>query len=247
MLPKFQTLFHEVSEKFYKKELNPRFWKNSQFNPRIKTKLLLLVEDFWKDIDVNANIDDIQLTGSNANYTWNKCSDLDVHILVDFESVNPDKDVVQKMFDGMRFKWNTNHDVFFGEHDVEIYVQDTHEPHISSGIFSLQNNKWVIKPSYDPPEIDEEIIYKKYRLYLGEIEYIKEKYDECDLEEDYKNINRRAKKIWKKIREARKTGLQEDGEFSENNLVFKRLRKNKITDLLVDIIHHSYSNSFSES
>jgi predicted nucleotidyltransferase len=66
---------------------------------------------FYGALKINAPIKDIQLTGSLANYNWTNKSDLDVHILIDFNDIDENVDLVKKALDGQRFIWNTRHKI----------------------------------------------------------------------------------------------------------------------------------------
>jgi hypothetical protein len=69
---------NEERDDFYKKELNPSFWKDDKFDPQIREKLLKISKDFYEALKLTAPIKDIQLTGSLANYNehtairWNR-------------------------------------------------------------------------------------------------------------------------------------------------------------------------------
>jgi predicted nucleotidyltransferase len=69
---------------FYKKILNPTYWKDKTFDKHVREKILNIVVDFIREVDLRVPIKDVTLTGSLANYNYNKYSDLDVHIILDF-------------------------------------------------------------------------------------------------------------------------------------------------------------------
>ena len=52
------------------------------------------------------------------------------------------------------------------------------------------------------------------------------------------------KKVWKKIKEGRKAGLEKEGEFSIENLVFKLLRRNGYIQKIMDIRRKAYDKQF---
>ena len=105
-----------------------------------------IAQDFYSIFKIDLPIEDIQLTGSLANYNWTPKSDLDVHVLIDFSKVDPNKDLVERALDGQRFIWNLRHNIIIRGHDVELYIQDVNEPHVASGLFSLQRNEWIKTP-----------------------------------------------------------------------------------------------------
>ena len=69
-----------INEKKYtKKELSDRFWDdNMKFDPKVRNKILEVVENFYDDLNVDIDIYDIKLTGSLSNYNYTKDSDLDI-------------------------------------------------------------------------------------------------------------------------------------------------------------------------
>ena len=70
-------------------ELNPIFWEEEngtyKLNEEIRQALLNVVEDYANFVDVDLDIDDVTLTGSLSNYNWSDFSDVDLHIIMDFE------------------------------------------------------------------------------------------------------------------------------------------------------------------
>ena len=70
--------------------LNPSIFDDTQhMYEDVRTRLLMIADDFFETLNVGwVDIDDIILTGSLANYNWSQFSDVDVHILVDYEEVD---------------------------------------------------------------------------------------------------------------------------------------------------------------
>lgn len=234
-------------EPIYKKELNPSFWHNNTFDKSVRRKILKIISDFLKEIELEAPIIDIRLTGSLANYTYNKFSDLDVHIILDFKKINDDAGLVKDMLDGKRFMWNLRHDIYLRGHELETYFEDKDEPHISTGIYSLLKNKWIKKPNYNPPEdVDMEILKKKELYYTDIVNRMEKALEQSDKEES-KLIYNKAKRLKDKIIKVRKDALAEKGEFALENLLFKRLRNNNVIEKIIDIINGAYDKFFMES
>lgn len=238
---------NEERDDFYKKELNPLFWKDDKFDPQIREKLLKIAKDFYEALKLTAPIKDIQLTGSLANYNWTDKSDLDVHVLIDFNDVDENIELVKKALDGMRFIWNLRHNIKLRGFDVELYVQDIHEPHTASGLFSLMNNEWIRVPKYSPPDIDYKDVDKKYQGIMSDILQMENLMATADFssvsEEDLYN---HAQKLKKKILDMRKEGLAREGEFSVENLVFKKLRNEGYIEKIIELISKAYTNIYNE-
>lgn len=235
-------------EPLYKKELNPSFWNNNTFNRGIRRKILKIVDNFLKEFEYNIEIDDIRLTGSLANFNYNSFSDLDIHIITDFKKISKDKDIVKEALDGKRFVWNLRHNIFIKGHEIELYFEDINEPHISTGIYSLKNNKWVKKPVYNPPKnVDKILLNTKVNFYTDIVNRMGHLLNETNDKEDIKLIHKKSKKLKDKIVKVRKEALKKEGEFALENLLFKRLRNNNIIEKLINIINLSYDKFFMES
>lgn len=238
---------NEERNDFYKKELNTSFWQGDKFDPQIREKLLKISKDFYEALKLTVPIKDIQLTGSLANYNWTDKSDLDVHVLIDFNNVDDNIELVKKALDGMRFIWNLRHNINIKGFDVELYVQDIHEPHTASGLFSLLNNEWIRIPKYSPPDIDYKDVDKKYQGIVSDILQMENLMSIADFssatEEDIYN---HAQKLKKKIMDMRKEGLAREGEFSVENLVFKKLRNEGYIEKIIEMISKAYTNIYNE-
>lgn len=229
----------------YNRTLNPKFWQNGKFDQGTRTTLLQIANDFYNDLKLTIPIVDIHLTGSMANYTWSEHSDLDVHVHVDFSLIDENTDLVRDALLGKKFVWNLRHPVQLQGHDVELYIQDDKSHTVSSGIYSLLNNEWITKPTYDPPEVDMYYVAAKVEDYKKEIEELDKILDD-DTEDDSRLIFDRTKVLKKKISSARDIGLQRDGEFSIENLVFKELRNQGYIGALVKLQARAYSQIYSD-
>ena len=242
----FKTYFEESN--YYNDTLHPQFWDEFEFKEDVLKPILKIVDDFVKD-DAHISpemVEDVQLTGSLANYNYSEYSDLDVHILLDFADINKDEEIVKRALDGKRFIWNLRHDIKFNGHEVELYFQDIHEPHVASGLFSLSGNRWIKKPKYEKPEVDHEDVIKKAESFKREFDLLDDALDNISDEKEFSLINRRAKKLKEKIMRMRKEGLAGKGEFSVENLAFKNLRNDQTIARLNDLIIKSYDLMYSK-
>ena len=133
---------YDLSSFIVKKELNPKFWnKNNELEPKIREKLLKIAEDFFDSLEIEGiELEDITLTGSLSNYNWSEFSDVDLHILVDFDRLEVDEDTLKDYFRAKQTVWNKKHDIMIRGHEVEIYVQDTNEPHAATAVYSILND-----------------------------------------------------------------------------------------------------------
>jgi predicted nucleotidyltransferase len=258
----FSCYFLSESEanSFYQDELNPKFWTRKiskdgtkekwVLDPIIRKKLLKIGEEFYQkleDIVGKAPIYDIQLTGSLANYNWTEFSDLDVHVLVEFDKIDAPRKVINAAGEGAKFIWNSRHDIKMRGHDVEVFLQDSDERSHITGLFSLKDNKWIKSPKFNPPDVDESEVIKKTESLKTEISSLEDKLiKSLTLPKDARNLFNRAKSLKKKISKMRKEGLEKNGEFSIGNLAFKRLRNEGYIGKLIDIMSQAYDRIYEE-
>ena len=233
---------------FYKKELNPRYWDaNKQFNPKIRRKILKIIKDFLDGIDIDIPIYDIRLTGSLANYTYNKFSDLDIHIITKFKDINKDVKLVKESLNDKRFIWNLKHNIYIKGHEVELYFENKGEPHAATGIYSLLRDKWVRQPDYNPPtKIDTSELKQRVLRVTDQVRRLERKLRKTKDKQDVSLIYNKARRIKDKIMRVRKEALQESGDFAFENLLFKQLRNNGTIEKILDLINGSYDRFFME-
>jgi hypothetical protein len=161
-----------------------------------------------------------------ANYNWSQYSDVDLHILIDFDELDKDskKDsialhsIMKEFFDAKKNVWNEKHEIKIKGYDVEIYVQDVNEEHISSGVYSILHNKWVLEPKKDKPNIDDRKILEKGEEFGKKIDRLIQTPKDITIDQ--------LEDLRKKIKEFRQSGLESGGEYSYENLTFKLLRRN---------------------
>lgn len=211
------------------KTLNPDLWIDDKLKPEVRDHLLKIATTFYDTLKIKENPTDITLTGSSANYNYTKSSDIDLHILLPFTEVTCDQEITKDYFLAKKSLWNNDRNITLFNREVELYVQDTKEHHNSTGVYSVLRDYWVLKPkqiNLDDIDIDEKIIDKKYKEYVSIINHNISK----DSNYDY------LKKIKNKIVEERRKGLSEAGEYSSENVVFKKLRADGFLDKLSNFL-----------
>ena len=125
--------------------LNQKIWDFMDLKPQIREKLIKIATNFFIGLGFPRElIDDITFTGSLANYNWSRYSDIDLHLLVDFTKVDENVKLVGEFFRAKTSIWNRKHNIKIRGYEVELYVQDSSEPHISTGVFSVKNDAWNI-------------------------------------------------------------------------------------------------------
>lgn len=225
-------------------ELNPKFWINGKINSRVRLKLLDLADEFFDTLAISwVKPKDIILTGSIANYNWSKYSDVDVHILVDFDEIWDKKEFVQDYFDTKKELWSQEHEglKIYG-FPVEIYVEDSNEENPNSGIYSLNQNKWLVKPSdFQDASINQDFVKSRSAKIMTKIDDIDEKIKKEKDNHKLELLSEKVKKMFNKLHKLRKESLSKHGEMGTYNIIWKVLRRTDYLDKMWDIINTVYN------
>ena len=213
-------------------ELNPKVWDDENtLNKEVREKLLAVATEFIEFLGVPILVEDIIFTGSLANYNWSKYSDVDLHVVADFTQFSDDLlPLYQELFKVKKTLFNTDHDIKIFGYDVELYVQDSNEAHFSSGIYSVLNDEWDNKPKKENVKIDKNLIRQKSNQWMEIIDTALEAASDVTAD-DAKEI---LKKCKNKLKKYRTCGLEKEGEYSDENLVFKVLRRNGYIEKLMN-------------
>lgn len=226
-----------------KSSLYPKFWKNNNLNPIVARKLMQIADDIVKSLDINTEIKDIIITGSIASYNWHKMSDIDLHIMLDFEQIDDNFDLVKRMLDQTRINWNKKHNIFIDGKEVELYFQHYNEPHEANGIWSLELGKWIAEPVRLNPDIDIITTEKKAEAIAIQIEHLFNLFKK----KEFKEVYQYSSKVKDKIARMRKTGLEQEGIYSPENLAFKMLRNAGYLEKLSALKIEAYDKMMSLS
>jgi predicted nucleotidyltransferase len=221
--------------RIYNNTLNPDLWQDSNtLKPEVRESLLKTAQDFYKDTELTAPIEDIYMLGSSANYNWSPTSDIDLHVVIDFKKINRDVDLTKQLVDALKSNWNKNHNVTIKGRRMEVYIQDINEKNRSTGVYSVLNNKWVLMPQKIRVVLDNKLIQQKYTNLALQIKLaIKEQ-----------NLDK-LKNILKMLYNMREAGLSKSGEYSVENIVFKTLRSRGFIDLLKNTVNKLYDSQVS--
>ena len=232
-----------------KKELNPKFWKNDRLDSRIRMKLLDIADDFINFLGVDwVKPEDITITGSLANYNWNqKYSDIDLHIIMDYSKVDERTDFVDNYFYSQKKLWNEEHkDLKIFGFPVEVYVQDINKKHTSSGVYSLDKDKWLTEPEREKlskKKVNKERIKKTVSQYTERIDKLVDDSKNTN-GDDYKmrKVYEGAQQLFDEIKKLRREDLSDaNNEISEGNIIFKALRRLGYIDKLDKMINKGYN------
>ena len=202
-------------------ELNSKLWSSdNNLDPKVQIALLRIAREFYEFLDFEAPLEDVQITGSQANYTYSNYSDIDLHLIVSYKNVVCDQPV-EDLFDTKRKLWKERHSIDIHGIPVEVYVEDRDRP-VTGSSYSLLSNKWIRRPKKIQAHWDNSEISRETLVWL---EHIKDALASRDLE--------RIEQTKDDLSQYRKAGLKQQGEFGSHNLAYKNLRNLGAISLLM--------------
>lgn len=216
----------DVSSVRFHSELNPIIWKKYHGEyllcPEFREKLLEISEKFSEYIRYNGSkftVEDIILTGSNCNFNYTPTSDLDVHLIVDYDSISEDTELVSQYLYDKKILWSMKNDIKIKNVPIECYAADSSEDYVKgASYYSLLKSEWIVKPDVKNVNVDMSAVREKASDLMNMIEL-------ASTEDELEHVQN---KIWR----MRSSGLHRKGEFSIENIAYKILRS---TGVLEDI------------
>ena len=224
-----------LTEKFeVHDQLNPKLWSSdNKLLDEVKVKIVDIIEQFVSTCDIPLNIVDAHLVGSNASYNYTQYSDLDVHIVSNFEMIDAPKDILQIAYNAIKAKFNAEYNISIRGIDVELYVEDIRSTAVSNGIYSLYEDRWIKFPKKltDVPDVEVE----------PELTDWKKKFNTAINSENSDNIINVVNDIYL----VRQNSLTVDGEYGKGNQLFKELRNCGLLDAAKDAYKKSRSKELT--
>lgn len=214
-------------------ELNPNIWDNNTLRDDVKEKLYEIVNQFLNSCEIPLNIVDVHLVGSMASYNYTQYSDLDVHIISNFELIDCPKEILQTAYNSVKAKFNSEYDITIKGIDVELYVEDIKSTVMSNGIYSLYEERWIKFPKKltDIPQVDISDELAKWTT----------KFNNVLLSNSSEKIEQAINDIYI----VRKNSLDTDGEYGPGNQLFKEIRNIGLLDKLKDAYKATRSKELS--
>jgi len=228
-------------------ELNHKLFADDRLMPEVRIQLRKIADQFIRFVAVPLDVKDIVFTGSNASYHYTDHSDIDLHVVVKLKGGASMRAYMRQLFDAKKSLWNQMHNINIRGFEVELYIEPTEEPAVSSGVYSIQNDKWVKHPTNQKPTMDDVSVRSKYRQYKDEI-------DAAIKSNDMSKIGA----LLAELREMRSSGLAKGGEYSVENIVYKLLRsrgdlqklwsiKSELGDKELSLEGHRYYSGLDKS
>jgi hypothetical protein len=230
ILPMRGTIINEDSTH---DELNQSLFDGTVLREDVRNALLKISDKFLEYIDIPFKPVDTFFTGSCANYNYNDNSDIDLHLVFDYEKVGINEEILDKYLKSAKNNFNKKYSISVKGIPVELGCENVNEPLVSTGVYSLVTNKWISKPSFKSVEFNG----MPDDAYLD----VKEKLETIISSKDIITIENAVKSLGK----LRKVSLKNDGEFGIGNLLFKRLRADGVIEDLKNAYYDSESKELS--
>jgi hypothetical protein len=199
--------------------LNPAIWDGMELRPEVRRQLLSIAYKFMETWEIEIPLHDIILTGSNANYNWTKYSDLDLHVVVNIPSDNTG--VFEKYLRAKKDLFNKKHAIKLYGYSVEVYAQNVTEDHRSTGQYSILRDNWLVVPYPQRASVDTSEVQRKAADLIRQAEAAIAAFDWNGM-----------MAVLQKIVKMRRSGLQQNGEYSIENMTFKVLRNTGLIEKL---------------
>ena len=213
-------------------ELNPKLWTlTNKLTPKVRAALLKIAIKFHKFLEVPVQVKDVIITGSQANYSYTDKSDLDLHLIIDYNRVQCDQPV-DELFDTKRSLWKLKHNINIHDIPVELYVEDLNKP-VTGSSYSIILDQWINHPQRHAEHLPGGVdgVTNAWISVINNAiaqDEIKELYMVRDLIKNYRRL-----------------GLKQQGEFGRANIVFKTLRNNGKINQLMKAITDAEDQSLS--
>jgi hypothetical protein len=228
-----------------KNNLNPEIWDLKGDSPKMKEEvrnsLIEIANTFIDFLGFDLFVQDITMTGSLSNYNWSDYSDIDLHIMYNFNDTLDQEELFKDLFKLKKTVFNSTHDITVKGYEVELYVQDSNEPHFSTGVYSVLFDEWMVEPEKVSTNIDTKLLFKKAECWMDKIDNLVGDFDPEDGEETIEKIG----SLQDKLKDYRGVGLEKEGEYSYENLVFKFLRRNGYIQKLFDFKNNTIDKILS--
>lgn len=229
-------------------DLSPLLWdENGDIRPELLPKLMTLAQayiEFCK-IPKGVKVRDITLTGSLSGFNYTKYSDLDIHIIIDYNDIPASEELVTNYFMMKKDMWSDEFDLKFFTYPIEMYVQNLSQYRAgTSPQYSIQNQTWVHDPVKPIDDFDETTVMKKSKDIMHQVTELEDEVfndPSFDSESAIEELN----ELKDKIKSMRVAAIKKSGDFGTGNLVFKVLRNSgfleRITNLKKYIIEKNLS------
>lgn len=219
-------------------QLNPKIWNGTELKQDVKEDIINIVNKYVEESEIltQEDIIDVELLGSNASYNYTDNSDLDIHLVVNMDTMTCDPELMQLACNSERSLFNKHFDITIKGIPVQLYVEDVNAGTASNGIYSLYQEEWIKFPQkITLPD------YENDPIYIDLLNKWDQKGKEVLSADDSKTIQEYINLLYN----LRRQSIMKDGEFSLGNLVFKEIRNQGLLDQLKDKVYELSSKELS--
>lgn len=213
--------------------LNPKLWDGMYLKEEVAQKIIDIAAAFEKYVSFPIKIVDIHLVGSNASYNYTENSDIDVHLIVNFEATTSDESALKALCDAKKSSFNAKYNITIKGCEVEIYVQDINSITCSNGIYSIGESKWIKEPKHLSSVKNHDVSEEFYKWQSRIAAALKR--DELEELSELLSI----------LYLIRHNSLSVDGEFGKGNQLFKKIRSEGYVKLLKDALDKKVEKSLT--
>ena len=217
------------------KKLNHRIWNDDMtLKDGVAQAINKIVDQFVNDLQVPIDIVDITIVGSNASYNYNEYSDIDVHIVVNTETLPYDSKMLKLLYDSARNKFNREYDITIKKLPIELSIEDITSSVCSNGVYSVKNQNWIKIPTQIDVELVDMTNTKAYEKLTSEIDRILRNPNSQDIKEMINHLYI-----------IRKNSILVDGEYGKGNLLFKAIRNSGLLQKLKEELYNIISKELT--
>ena len=165
----------------YHKTLNPKIWlPDNTMDPVVSRTIIAIAADFIDYMhSIGFKIDkkdilDIVIYGSNANYFYDKHSDIDVYILMDLDAVQEKYKDIEffTLYKSLQHTWRRQFRLRIRGMGIDLALENVSKPKHAPGwyrsgpTYSLIRNKWI----HEIVRLDSNTV-REYRRRARQISY----------------------------------------------------------------------------
>lgn len=223
-----------LSETQYTKDfLNQDLFDDETLRDDVRKAFIEIADTFEDSLNIDVKPVDIYFTGSSANYNYNDQSDIDLHLVYDFEDAGINAEILKLYFNAAKQNFNRNYDIKVKGLPVEVGCENVAEPLITTAIYSIKDNKWIKKPTLIGRKTADPDMILFHDITASIEKAIESKNPEV------------IEKVWKYLGGLRKESLAKEGEFGAGNALFKKLRNFGYLGRLKDAFYANKSEELS--
>lgn len=232
--------FIEESSLEYHTTLNPKLFDldNQKMLPDVRQALMKFCHAWASYANIpESEIQDLYMTGGNANYNYTSQSDIDCHVVLDRRALGIPSVYLDDYLADKKTLWQTKHKATVRGYPLEPYAQDRSERFpAGQGVYSILRDDWVVKPVHGQYDFgNDPVLYRKTQYWKNQIS--KAVHHHATVEA--------VKAMKEKLDQMRSSGLEKSGEFSQENLIYKELRNDGYIDMLKNYEENAVDHSLS--